>query len=63
MLFNLDIQFNSTLTKLTVKKEGFGRYTFVGQKEINQIWINPFTDWSNAGIWADMRNKYSADMD
>jgi len=30
---------------------------------VNQIWTNPFTNWSEAGIWTDMRNKYSADMD
>ena len=32
LLFSLDLEFNSTLTKLSVKKEGFGRYTVVGDK-------------------------------
>ena len=35
----------------------------MGQKAVNDIWINPFTDWKEAGIWPDMRNKYSKDMD
>ncbi len=30
---------------------------------MSEIWINPFTNWKKAGIWPDMRSKYSKDMD
>lgn len=57
------MQFESFLSKATLRKEGLGLYTLVGDKNEKRIWAKPFTDFKKAAIWAEMRQKHSADMD
>ena len=36
---------------MTLRREGLGMYTLIGDKNINGIWLYPFNDSRKAGIW------------
>jgi hypothetical protein len=47
---------------VSLRKEGLGLYTLVGDKADRAIWSKPFNDFKKAAIWPELRNKYEADM-
>lgn len=59
----MSIKFESSLSHLTLRKEGLGQYTLIGDKAEPRIWVQPFSDHKKAGIWTEMRHKHSVDMD
>lgn len=63
LLFTLNLQFEGLLSKATLRKEGLGLYTLVGDKAEKAIWAKPFNDVRKAAIWPELRHKYSSDMD
>lgn len=62
-MFTLGLQFEGKLSKLTLRKEGLGLYTLVGDKQDKAIWSKPFSNHLKAFIWSEMRNRHSGDMD
>lgn len=61
-LFTLRLHFQAHLHKITLRKEGLGLYTLIGDKVDKSIWATPFNDFKKAAIWPELRQKYEADM-
>ena len=59
----MNMTFNETVDRISIQKEALGYYTIVGHKKIENIWLDPFVNQHDLSIWAQMRNKYEADMD
>lgn len=51
LLFTLNLNFEGLLSKATLRKEGLGLYTLVGDKAEKAIWGKPFNDFRKAAIW------------